>query len=299
VPPPEGIFASTELQIDYVNISTLGNAKTFGDLVAGTFYNPAGCGSTTRGVIAGGGIGTAPTLSNVIQYITFATTGNATDFGDLAVAKDYLMGCSSATRGLFAGGESTSPAPSFITTYFQTIEFITIASTGNASSFGDLTLGVRSGAGFASPTRGVFGAGFNGAGTNVINYVTIASTGNAIDFGDTTTSKYDLAGFSSSTRGIFAGGSQSARNIIDFITIASTGNATDFGDLLFGQYSNFGCSSNTRGLSAGGRNINAGGLQTNVIQYVTIASTGNALDFGDLLADAENAASCSNVHGGL
>jgi hypothetical protein len=42
-----------------------------------------------------------------------------------------------------------------------------------------------------------------------------------------------------------------------------------------------------------------GGVSTNVIQYVTIASTGNATDFGDLLTNTPYLAACSNAHGGL
>ena len=38
---------------------------------------------------------------------------------------------------------------------------------------------------------------------------------------------------------------------------------------------------------------------TNMIQYVTIASTGNAADFGDLSNKTSSAGGCSNGHGGL
>ena len=41
------------------------------------------------------------------------------------------------------------------------------------------------------------------------------------------------------------------------------------------------------------------GANTNVISYSTIASAGNATDFGDLTVTRRLVASCSNVHGGL
>ena len=47
--------------------------------------------ATTRGLFAGGG---TPTRINVIEYITIASTGNATDFGELSQARAYLTGCS-------------------------------------------------------------------------------------------------------------------------------------------------------------------------------------------------------------
>jgi hypothetical protein len=56
-----------------------------------------------------------------------------------------------------------------------------------------------------------------------------------------------------------------------------------------------GCSSSTRGVFGGG----TGGGDGNTIQYVTIASTGNATDFGDLLSSRRSMGACSNVHGGL
>ena len=64
------------------------------------------------------------------------------------------------------------------------INFITIATTGNAVDFGDRTHAVEQATGASSPTRGVF-AGGNPL-TNVIDFVEISSTGNATDFGDLT-----------------------------------------------------------------------------------------------------------------
>jgi hypothetical protein len=61
--------------------------------------------------------------------VTIASTGNATDFGDLISAFGGCAGCSSATRGLVGGG-----GPSNV------IQYVTIASTGNATDFGDLVV---------------------------------------------------------------------------------------------------------------------------------------------------------------
>ena len=84
--------------------------------------------SATRGVF-GGGRDNSNNASNIIDYIV-ASTGNATDFGDLA-AKYATMGMSSLTKGFIAGGYASS--------YENVIEQITIATTGNATDFGDLT----------------------------------------------------------------------------------------------------------------------------------------------------------------
>ena len=286
-------------RFNYLTISTLGNTADFGGLTADCngAGNSAACGSATRGVLAGGGYGVVTNLVNVIQYATFATLGDATDFGDLAQKKDYLVGLSSATRGIFAGGEQTSPAPTYERTRYSNIEYITIATTGNATNFGNLTVAREFSAACASPTRGIVGGGNDGGGLNVIDYITIASTGNATDFGDLIRINYDLAGFSSATRGVFAGGSDgSTRKQIQYITIASTGNATNFGDLVQSMYTNTGTSSATRGLSIGGATLSG---RINAINYVTIATTGNAADFGDMKANDDNLASTSKCHGGV
>jgi hypothetical protein len=67
----------------------------------------------------------------VIQYVTIASTGNSTDFGDLISASYSLSACANATRGVFIGGGGTEASMSYIT----------IASTGNATSFGTLSPG--------------------------------------------------------------------------------------------------------------------------------------------------------------
>ena len=64
------------------------------------------------------------------------------------------------------------------------MEYITIASTGNSTDFGDLTSARQQGSAASGSTYGVFAGGNDGSFTNVMDYVTISSTGNATDFGD-------------------------------------------------------------------------------------------------------------------
>ena len=84
---------------------------------------------------------------------------------------------------------------------------------------------------------------------------------------------------SNETRGIHGGGNSSARNQLEFI-IASTGAAADFGNLVTGAHSAGTGASPTRGIFAGCAThpSNSG----NAIEFVTIATLGNAQDFGDL-----------------
>ena len=294
-----GIIAGTDNGIHYITISTLGNSQDFGDLTYSAPYS-AGCASHTRGLVAGGY--NAPTGNNTINAITISTTGNAINFGDIPQTAIYGMGgCSSSTRGLFGGGFK-APSPNADAGLLQ-INYVTIASLGDAQDFGDLVFGVRYPSGVSSPTRGLFAGGRDSANTpafnrNKIDYVTIATTGNATDFGDLTDALYSMAGTGSATRGLFAGGynpAGTATNLMNYVTIATTGNALDFGDLSLARGGASASSNPTRATFAGGSNPSA----QNVIDYVTIQSTGNALNFGDLYSTRYAAAGFSNSHGGL
>lgn len=274
-------------KIEYITISTTGNATDFGDLNAA--YDATAASSSTRGLFARSG------STSSIVYVTIATTGNSTTFGNLSQARLDSRGCGNNTLALFGGG--ADPANS--ATAYNTIDYVTIATTGNATDFGDLTVARRSAGAFSSSTRAIWSGGVlgNTPYTNVIDYVTIATTGNATDFGDLTTETGLLTGCSSSTRGLSAGGFTSGRvNTIEYVTIATTGNATDFGDLTIARYGVSGCSSNTRGVFGGG---NSSSGVTNVIDYVTINTTGNATDFGDMTIETSSSGACSSGHGGL
>jgi hypothetical protein len=219
--------------IEYITISTTGNTTDFGDLTIGR-YSGAGCSSNSRGVFGGGtktSGGTANT--NIIDYITIATTGNATDFGDLLAATSRIFSCSDGTYGLF--GQASS----------NVIQYITIATTGNAIDFGDLLVTPFGHAGCSDGTYGLIGGGGNTTPTTTINYVTIATPGNATDFGDLTVGRIDLSACANLTYGVFAGGytgSFVSNNTIDYVTVGTPGNATDFGDLTVARQQLGGCS---------------------------------------------------------
>lgn len=277
--------------VDSIDITTLGNATDFGDLLSIGSFAACNIASSTRGINYGGG----QNGTNVIQYFTIATAGNATDFGDATQNVNENGGISNETRGI-SFGENSSP--------YNRIEYITIASTGNAAVFGnDLTLYRSRLAGASSSTRGLIAGGFGQSQyRNQIAYITIATTGNATDFGDLVYARSDLNGMSTDTRAVFSGGySGSYQSYMDYVTIASTGNATGFGNLS-DYYSSWGCTSGgTRGVAAGPSKAPTGQspLNTTIIDYITIPTAGNAADFGDLTVSRTRVAACSNSHGGL
>ena len=194
-----------------------------------------GCADRTRGILALGY--QAPSgRSNVINYITMSTSGNAIDFGDISDGAYAGGGFDSPTRGLFVLGSTDSGG------YSNAIEYFTISTTGNTSDFGDLsTSGVHTQT-YSNAVRGVAHGTYQYPQSpphmNNIQFVTMASLGNAVDFGDALRAGYGCGG-SSSTRGVTGGGYfQNAptgevggfTNIIDYVEIMTTGNSVDFGD---------------------------------------------------------------------
>jgi len=237
-----------------------------------------------RGIFAGGA---DPNHSNVIQAFNIATQGNAFDFGNLSAGRYYVMGCSSRTRAVWGGGSEGGG-------YVDTIEYSTIASTGDVVAFGELVGADRhnTGGGLGNQTRGVYLGGETPSKVSDIDYITIASIGNAVDFGDLSAGRASNTTFASPTRGISAGGTQPTHvNTIEYITIASTGNAQDFGDQSVSVYGGGGGGNATRGIMMSGYQ-HPTNLST--IQYVTIATKGNSVYFGDVTQQRRYGATCSS-----
>ncbi len=191
---PTGPNSNSTNIIDYFTLTTQGSASSFGDL---TKYVYAGgmAGSPTRGLYAAGQTNpyfNSPSYVKTkgIDYSTFATKGNAIRFGDLSLSLRNTSGASSATRAVFCGGYDASPIAYNVGS--NAIFYVTIASEGNGTDFGDLSMSTSFGTSVSNSTRGVFGHGPNApTHTNAINYVTISTTGNAVDFGDMITKVFE------------------------------------------------------------------------------------------------------------
>ena len=281
--------------IDYITISTQGNATDFGNLTSATQY-AAGCASNTRGLIMGGA---HPARVDIIEYVTISQPSNATDFGDLTATTAHNAGWSNQTRGLSMGGSTPSKV--------NTVNYVTIASTGNANDFGDINSAVYVGSGTGNSTRAIHYGGGNSSspeGVNVIDYTNIATTGNFEDFGDTSDGVFDdMGGASNGITAIMAlcGADADLKKRCESIRPSTLGNSIEFGDLTtiraWSNGNNQLCSS-TRGCIGGGR-VQPGGSNTDVIDYFTFATQGDAVDFGDQSTARAAYATFSNGHGGL
>ena len=279
--------------IDFITLSTMGDAQDFGNLSQARYkLYGVGCASRTRG-LWGGGYTQPGQNRDTIDFVTFATTGNATDFGNLLETQQEVTGFANATRGVWMNG-----APNY-----DRIQYVTIASTGNAKNFGDAATNAGARGGCASTTRGVVAGGEIGTNpypyTNAMEFITISTTGDAVDFGDLSSIRRFTAGGGNATRGIFASGydaNPAGTNVIDYITFTSTGNATDFGDMtVISSYTGGSSSSPTRMCV-----YDSSSPSVKSIEKIEIVTTGNGVDFGDtVVAHYAGGSGSSNGHGGL
>lgn len=227
----------TTTNLEYVTISTLGNASNFGNGRYGT-VNTSGASDGTYGIISCGFKFGSPNVTiNDIYYVTIATTGNAANFGDQTAALSSRGGISNATYAVFGGGYNYNGSSS---TQSNVMDYITVATTGNATDFGDL-VGARGWlTGCEDATRGVFAGGMSSSSSqsdfyNTMEYITVATPGNTTDFGDLSAGRGNLGAAGNGTRGVIVGGIEypwaTIVNTVEYITIQTTGNAADLLDL--------------------------------------------------------------------
>jgi len=269
--------------IDFYNIMTRGNSQDFRVLTESRQKSDS-CARETRAINTGTGA-----YNNTIDYITMASQSDGIDFGDLSTAnRAYLGALASSTRGVFGGGfQHPSPSSSV-----DVIDYIEIGTLGNALDFGNLSAAKNSVGAVSSPTRGVFSGG---SSPGITEYITIASKGNATtdalpyDSGTTTGASNSVKAIFETDKGIFS------------LNISSLGNQEYFGDLTSTREDASCASSPTRICFAGG--LTPAPAAVNTIDYVTIASSGDAIDFGDIsyagVDGMTYGGGCSDSHGGL
>ena len=280
-----GNYGSYVNDIKFLTISTLGDSEDFGDMPYNGQHPSNHVASRTRGIFAGG---YGPGRVNNISFVAIASQGDAADFGDLTQKREGIGGGSNGTRGIFSGGWY-NPSDTNI------IDYIEISSTGNAVDFGDQT---QNGGGnsVCSPTRWVIR--IQRASNEFMDTVEMATTGNATDFGESLGHLGSYCGVDSPTRGLMAG-KNGPSNIIDYITMATKGNSLDFGDLSVARSSlPGGSSSPTRGVFYGGK-AHPSTAENETIDYVEIATLGDAIDFGNAAVARTSSGGLSNGHGGL
>lgn len=262
-------FATDNGYIDYFSITTIANAQDFGDLTSVRFQNGASSNGSRITWAGGYNYGTS-SAENTIDYVEAATAANAQDFGDLALARrgGHHSVVGDGTYGFFTGGRNSS------NTTINNIDYWTMATTGNASDFGDMVIASMDRAAACDKTYAVVAGGYDSSSSDDIDYFTTATTGNASDFGNLSEGTQGKGVVFDATRAVYACGYTDAAtsNGLEYVTMQTTGNATDFGDLIVSAFP-CGASDGTTGV------FTQGAMQKNIYK-ITIQTTGNATDTG-------------------
>ena len=173
----------------------------------------------------------AATAYNVIWRYQHATSGNATDVGDLLNNSDAPGGNSDPANSYGYGAGGCCPT--------NRIQRYAMVSSGNATDVGTLTTSYNGPSSSSSVTHGYrAGNDYATPHTKVIDKFAFASSANATDVGDLLNPYNAGTGVSSTTHGYAAGGywagsspAGAGTTNIDKYSFAANGNSSDVGDL--------------------------------------------------------------------
>ena len=277
--------------IDYITINSTGNATDFGDLTHAIFYAPAMAnGVNERGVFSDTVV--------AMQYITINTLGNAKQYSNLLTIPSQYGFCTSDYKsiGMMAIGNS----------YTDEVDYFQISTFGQVADYGNLSVGRRNGTGTTNgtpgPPRCVFAGGSTAGGSSdVIDYCNPESQQNCSDFGNLTVARANLAATSNGgSRAIVLETWQSGIDIDNFQYIMSNDRLDSTAAVMIELLAGGAYLPNFIPVPPGGdRGIWMGGstsasVWSESIEYITISTTGNGTDFGDLTVGVQQAGACSN-----
>ena len=235
----------------YITISTPGNSSLFGS-VTSSLIRCTGTSGRGRGIISGGRTHTTPV--NTISYVNIATPGNPIDFGTLTATRQGAASTSNGTRGLILSGSIPLPYADNV----SSVDYITIATGGNAGNFGNYAesrTGNFSGDsalsdGFYCVTQG------RKSGQSYYDYWSINTLSDSTKWGDQRTGGVKDAEYvsavSNGTRGVWCGGYDGSwSKKMDYLSFATQSNALQFGEMLQYKYQGGGVSDGQRGVVGG------------------------------------------------
>ena len=258
----------------------------------------------SRGMTAGGGVPAAvdgAVLYNTIDYFSIAQGGQAVDFGDLVAITKNAGDTGDGYRAMSMGGK-TGPAPG---TTVDDISYYNILTPGNSVAWSGLLQSDKAwGSASSNGHRAIFVGGTppNWATNETqIDNFSFTSQANAVDYGEGTSGRTFASSCSDGARCLSADdyGNGAFKKTIDYFSFTThSGTASDFGDLREILYE--GCMTS---------NLNRavhwnGSPDKSYIDYMTISTPGNALDFGECTAaagpfagsDGSRAVQCSQAY---
>ena len=234
-------------------------------------------GNASHGYVSGGQYQPPTTppfvaLRNDIERFPFSSDANASDVGDITVARG-ASGTSSSTHGYNHSGGFGPPGFN----HSNVIDKFLFSSSANSTDVGDC-FASRTGGGNESTTHGYQTGGRNPGSLNIIHKYPFSSDANSTDVGDLTQARYIQDGVNDDTHGYTGGGSY-GQLTVDRYTFASDGNAVDVGDLTATGENAAGVSSATDGYFVKDTFKNKMPFASNTISSVTTPTsmgTGNA-----------------------
>ena len=270
--------------IQYKTVGASADTQDFGDLTSIRKEFKGAGSNITRGMWIAG-ITSSVQVTDT-DYVTVGSTGNATDFGDSSNAA-YAGGQEGGSNGTLAFG--VGGFASGAGAQQDAMEYFTIASTGDGTDAGDLTVARNGLTSSDGNSRALNFGGYDGGASNVntIDYHTFSTSADAQDHGDASQITRDGATAEDASRVVYAvgtGASGSRVDDIDYYNPNSPGDATDFGDTSQARAELTGASNGTLGEFFGGV-IQDGhsNVTVNTCDKITIQTTGDAADTGDLV----------------
>ena len=248
--------------------------------------------------------GPYPSTVGSLEYVATATLGNSVSFGTNTF-RESLMGLSDGTKAYYAGGPFGGEIHPNQTNLGTNVEVITIDTTGNATDTGYGTPNQTNGGTHGNTSRGIFAGGREDYNTGLaavdysdqMYYIAYPLSAGASDFGNLIFSQRQPSGTGSDTIACFTGGQGTGNpgyaDNIEYVTIATPGNASSFGDLTTARVNIGATGNNTRGVFIGGYSGYPAGDRIDTMEYITFATPGNAVDFGDMTAKGSNAQAMS------
>ena len=240
---------------------------------------------TNYGYTAGGA---TPSDSNVIDKFSFPSGGDASDVGNLTVAREQTTGHSAADYGFASGGDSGSPS--------DVIDKWATASDADASDVGNLTVARKYAGCSTSADYGYKAGGNTGSFSDVIDKFAKASIGNATNVGDTIVATSEFSGGQNSdSYGYLCGGyvppAYTFSNMIQKYSFSVDADSTDVGNLSVTRERMSGQSSLTYGYNSAGTES----PYLNVIDKFAFASDGDATDVGNTTSSKNTTAGQSST----
>ena len=242
-----------------------------------------------------------------MNYIKMSPIVGMSGYGGGATALPFSGGAAASPwgdRGIMGGGQNSNDQNELMS------EYINIASAGNSSDFGNLTVARYTIGACSDSSRAVFCGGKTDSQTDKeeMDYYTVSTTSNASDFGNMSQAGDGIACTADiNARGIMQGGTYyspssggqiSWAEIYYFNIANATGGSmgSTFGDATQNRAQHGECTDGVYAVWAGASYAET---SNNIMDYVTIQTTGNAQDFGDLISGRSALSGAGNATRGV